>query len=172
MQKRKLTKKERKAQRKTAARHRKMNSSVVRCFMCGSWRTMQSPTDRRYECCCGFEGLTNKTETMRMSELVVDEWTDRMIRFWSGDELEHFAAKAAGLWTGADSDRLFIASNDIIEILSESDCWTDEERSISRDVPDLQRVDWDEVAKALRDGRYVGVGRGTEVSDESGEANV
>ncbi len=78
--------------------------------------------------------------------------TERMTRFWCSDELEWFAAKANavafpyGLEASDNkvaAERLRNATAEIYDILA--DGFTDEERAIVTEVPDLDLVVWSTV---------------------------
>lgn len=82
--------------------------------------------------------------------------TERMTQFWFSDELEWFAAKASVLAfpygpnpqdNKHAADRLRTVTTEIYEILANG--FTDEERAIVTDVPNLDLVDWPTVHRAL-----------------------
>jgi len=147
MHKKKLTKRERKAQREAADRRRFYGSTVVRCFLCGTWQQVE-PGDVVWGCCCGAGGSVDGgfVETMTMSEFLVDDWTDRIARFWISEGIEKLGIEpgsARAMRRSANPALLFAATVEIWDHFSEGcDCLTDGERAVANEVPDLQRVDW------------------------------
>lgn len=147
MHKKKSTKRERKAQREAAARRQFYESTVFRCFLCGTWQQIE-PGEVVWGCCCGAGGSIDDglVEAMTMSDFLVDDWTDRIDRFWTSEEIEKLGIdpKSARLMRrSANPALLFAATVEILGHFNEGcDCWADGERAVANEVPDLQRVDW------------------------------
>lgn len=160
MRKKKLTKRERKAQREAAERRRFYGSTVVRCFLCGTWQLVEDLDAEFWDCCCGAGGSLSLAKPMTMTEFLVDDWTDRIVEFWTSNEPEHLGLPPAGvrhIRRSVSPALLFTATVELWNHLGgDCDCWTDAERAITAEVPDLQRVDWYVVSDVVRSGRRRG----------------
>lgn len=155
MQKKKLTKKQRKAQRAAAERHRFYRSAVVKCFLCGSWQMIHNPDTADYwECCCGAGGTLEGglTETLTMTEFLDDDWTQRLVEFWTSDEHVALGVDRTQL-RPLEAGPLYMATAEIwAHLRADCECSTDDQRAVADEVPDLQRVDWYVVAEAVNHG--------------------
>ena len=160
MRKKKLTKRERKAQREADQRRRFYESIVVRCFLCGTWQLVDGPEAEVWDCCCGAGGSLNLAETMTITEFLVDDWTDRIVEFWTSNQPEHLGLSPAAvrhIRRSANPPLLFTATVELWEHLAEDcGCWTEAQQAITVEVPDLQRVDWYVVSDVVRSSKAKG----------------
>jgi hypothetical protein len=162
MRKKKLTKRERKAQREAAERRRFYSSTVVRCFLCETWQLVEVPDAETWDCCCGAGGTLDGglVETLTMPEFLIDDWTDRIVEFWTSNEPEHLGLDPVGIRhirRSANPALLFAASAELWQhLLDDCDCWSDDQAAITAQVPDLQRVDWYVVSDVVRSGKRRG----------------
>lgn len=162
MRKKKLTKRERKAQREAAERRRFYGSTVVSCFLCGTWQLIEDPDAEFWDCCCGAGGSIDGgfVETVTVTEFLVDDWTDRIVEFWTSNQPEHLGLPPASvrhIRRSANPALLFTATVELWNHLGgDCDCWTSTQRTITTEVPDLQRVDWYIVCDVVRSAKRKG----------------